>query len=203
MPPQRILERLVLIRQSHTGKGINGSYTIPAKALSECLHCFKKYNNEITVVFSDRFVLFQGGNIQLYSKLITSSFPNVNKLIPKESTTEIIVETTKFLKGMERMILLSASKKNHNVTLAIDKKRIITLVSDAGEVGGIKEIQSVVQLAGDTDFTITFDGQYMKESLKVIEDESVRVILAGPYRPIRIEPVEGDAFLHLISPLRG
>ncbi|WP_188456738.1 DNA polymerase III subunit beta [Virgibacillus oceani] len=196
-------QRLVLTRQSHAGKEINGSYTIPAKALAECLHCFKNDDKEITITFSNRFILFQGGDIQLYSKLITSSFPNVGKLIPAETNTEIIVETAEFLKGIDRMILLASSKKNHNVAMKVGGKKTITLKSDAGEIGEIKESQAVIQVAGDTDFHIIFDGEYMKQSLQAIEDTSIKLILSGPYRPIRIEPLEGDSYLHLISPLRG
>lgn len=55
--------------------------------------------------------------------------------------------------------------------------------------------------SGD-DVEIGFNSRYMLDALKASEGDEIRVLINGPLSPIKLMPVEGDAFVFLVLPVR-
>jgi DNA polymerase III subunit beta len=57
-------------------------------------------------------------------------------------------------------------------------------------------------IEGETNLSISLDGSFLMDALKVIKEEEIRLSFGGPMRPVLIEPINNPSHLHLISPVR-
>ena len=68
------------------------------------------------------------------------------------------------------------------------------------EVGAVNENVNIM-LKGK-DLTIAFNGKYISEYLKIIEDEFINLNLNSAIDPCVITGVNNESYLYLILPLR-
>ncbi|MCP3740234.1 DNA polymerase III subunit beta [Rossellomorea sp. BNER] len=179
----------------------SGSIIIPKKNLQEYLHLIKNDGQIIRVFLTEHYLLLEAKDLLFYSRLISGSFPDISKMIPSHFSTEIVLNRKKFLEGMERANLLSSKERHHNVTLKTLGKTVVEFTSLNNEIGEIIEKQRIDQLIGK-EIEITFDGNFMKDTLKSIDDEQVRLGFNGSLKPIVIQPLEDSSFTQIISPIR-
>ena len=106
------------------------------------------------------------------------------------------------MEGIDRACVFSTEWKNNNVNLKIVDDARIKIASNATEVGMIEEYQKIIQIDGQNDIQMTFDGRFMLDALKGIQEENVTISFGGMMKPIVIKPQYSSDCLHLISPLR-
>ncbi|MCF6136425.1 DNA polymerase III subunit beta [Pseudalkalibacillus berkeleyi] len=180
------------------------SCIIPQSTLTEFLKLSSSFCEHLEISISDHHILFEAEDIKLYSRLIGGDYPSTSGLIPSETTTEIIMDTKELLKGIDRSYILASDKQNNNVTLKLSEEDDqIQISSLSSEVGQICEWQSVKQITGEKALDITFDGQYIIDALKTMNDQEVSISFNGSMRPILIKPANREDQLHLISPVRS
>ncbi|ALC90666.1 DNA polymerase III subunit beta [Bacillus sp. FJAT-18017] len=181
---------------------ITGSFAVPGTSLSELIKLFNQDTKQINLFLTDSYILFKSESLSLYSRLIEGNFPNVSELLPKEFKTEISLNTTDFLKGIDRASLFASVTKNNNVNLEI-KDNKLKISSNSNEIGKIEETQSIKYISGDPYISISLDGSFLIEALKVIKEDEIRLSFNGTMRPVLIEPIGNTEYLHLISPVRS
>ncbi|WP_064093539.1 DNA polymerase III subunit beta [Rossellomorea aquimaris] len=192
---QRLSMKTIMIQES-----INGSYIVPSTSLNEMLPLID-LEAKVELYLSDQFIVLVVGQIEFYTRLLTGHYPDIKKIIPTESKTEIIVNRDQFLKGIERANLLAAQWKNHNVTLVIVGDGQVEISSAPSEMGEIKEKQRVVEVSGEKELSITFDGKFMEEALKVHVEKQIRMGFDGNLKPIILKGMEDTSCIQLISPV--
>ena len=107
------------------------------------------------------------------------------------------------MEGIDRACVFSTEWKNNNVHLEIVDDETIKISSNATEVGMIEEHQRIIQIDGQNDIQMSFDGRFMLDALKGIQEENVTISFDGMMKPIVIKPEHSANCLHLISPLRS
>lgn len=93
--------------------------------------------------------------------------------------------------------------KNNNVHLEIKNDTKIRIFSNSSEIGKIEETQNIKTINGETDLSISLDGSFLMDALKVIKEEEIRISFGGAMRPVLIEPIDNSSYFHLISPVRS
>lgn len=182
---------------------VNGSFIVPSSSLKELTKLIDIDSGEIDIFITKSHIVFRLSTTTLFSRLIVGNYPNVSDLIPTESTTKITLDTKKLLKGIDRACLFASEWKNNNITLEIKKGPKIKISSNSTEIGKIEETQDIKTISGQKEFSISLDGRFLMDALKVIKEEEIIISFGGSMKPILIEPKNNSSHLHLISPVRS
>jgi DNA polymerase III subunit beta len=183
--------------------GVRGAFIVPSTSLHELTKLMQKTTGMIKIFATDRYIVFKTNSTTLYSRLIEGNYPNVAGLFSKNARTMITVNTKQLLKGVDRACLFASEWKNNNIHMEIKDGSKLKITSNSSEIGKIEEIQPINKLAGETDLSISLDGSFLMDALKAIKEEEIRISFGGTMRPILMEPVGNNSYLHLISPVRS
>jgi len=191
------------LREIIVDSNINGSFIVPSTSLNELTKLINNDNSETRIYVNDNFMVFKASTFTLFSRLIEGNYPNITGLLPKNSKTIITLDTAQLLRGIDRACLFAGEWKNNNVQLEIIDGKKIKISSNSSKIGGIEETQNIRVINGETDLTISLDGSYLINALKVIKEEEIRLSFGGSMRPVLIEPINNPYYMHLISPVRS
>jgi len=191
------------LRELAIESNVNGSFNVPTTSLNELTKLINNESGVIHIFVTDSHMVFKANSISLFSRLIEGNYPNISGLLTTNSKTTITLDTQQLLKGIDRACLFSSEWKNNNVHLDIKDGTKIKISSPSSEIGVIEETQVIKEINGETNLSISLDGSFLRDALKVIKEEEVRLSFAGSMRPVLIEPIDNSSYLHLISPVRS
>ncbi|MEY8347931.1 DNA polymerase III subunit beta [Bacillus cereus] len=191
------------LRELAIETNVNGSFIVPGASLNELIKLIKNEIGEIHIYMTDSYIVFKSDTISLFSRLIEGNYPNISGLLPKDSKTIIILDTIQLLKGIDRACLFANEWRNNKVNLEIKDGTKIRIFSNSSELGEIEETQNIKMISGETELSISLDGSFLIDALKVIKEEEIRLSFDGSMRPVLIEPVDNSLYRHLISPVRS
>ncbi|AQP53888.1 DNA polymerase III subunit beta [Vagococcus penaei] len=174
---------------------------IPGKSLQELSKTFKDEDAKVAISMMDNQVLFKTENMLFYSRLLEGNYPDTNRLIPTTFNTEIKFNVPEFLSAIDRASLLSHEGRNNIVKLAITPDNV-TIYGNSPEIGNVQESLSYLSVSGEA-IDISFNPDYMKDSLKSFGNIDVIIKFISPIRPFTLQPADGDIdFIQLITPVR-
>ncbi len=174
---------------------------IPGKSLQELSRSFKDEEELVQISIMDNQILFKTETMNFYSRLLEGNYPDTNRLIPTKFNTEICFNVTQLLAAIDRASLLSHEGRNNIVKLSIDSDQV-TIYGNSPEIGNVEESLSYIEVSGDP-ITISFNPDYMKDSLKSFGNIDVVINFISPIRPFTLEPKNKDIdFIQLITPVR-
>lgn len=191
------------LRELRLESNIHGSFIVPSASLNELTKLINNDNGEVRIYVTDNYMVFKTSSFTLFSRLIEGNYPNITGLLPKNSKTTITLDTAQLLRGIDRACLFASEWKNNNVQLEIIDGKKIKISSNSSNIGGIEETQNIKLINGETDLTISLDGSYLINALKVINEEEIRLSFGGSMRPVLIEPINNPSYIYLISPVRS
>ena len=179
------------------------SFVVPSSSLSELTHLKEADSSIVGISYTDNFIVFGTANSSLYSRLIEGIYPNTESLVPTESKASITMNTQALIEGIDRACVFSTEWKHNNVQLEIMDDTTIKISSNSTEVGMIEELQKIIHIDGQNDIQMSFDGRFVLDALKRIQEENVTIRFDGLMKPIVIQPLNDSTCLHLISPVRS
>ncbi|MGR3741105.1 DNA polymerase III subunit beta [Companilactobacillus sp. DQM5] len=178
-------------------------FIIPGKSLLELTRTINDDLSEIKMSISENQVLFSLGDTLFYSRLLEGNYPETDRLIPESSNTNVVFDATELLASVERASLLSHESRNNVVKLQINTlQNSVTIYGNSPEVGTVEENVQFKKIEGE-DLEISFNPDYLKDSLKVLGTSEIVMKFTSPLHPFTIEPQnEDDNFVQLITPVR-
>jgi DNA polymerase III subunit beta len=191
-------------RQSVVEAGTNISFqniVIPSKSLQELSKVLPDNDAFVDIVVTDNQILFKTERILFYSRLLNGTYPDVNRIIPQQSKTEVILPTKEFLHAIERASLLAKDGKNNVVKCSVDPEANMEISSNSPEVGKVTEEIAAISVDGE-ELKISFNAKYMQDTLRVIDSDEVKIKFTGAMSPFIIQPTDNDRILYLILPVR-
>ncbi len=185
------------IRQENIDSDVNSEFVVPGKTEQEVL---KLINDDgiVTISVGARHIMFKINNYSLVSRLIEGTFLDYNTTIPKESKTEVVVNTRKIINAVDRMSLLNNDKIQSPVRCNISGDEI--KLSCTSAVGKANDVITTTVMGEDVE--IGFNNRYLLDALKNIDTDEIKLILNGPLSPMIVRPLKGDDFVSLIVPMR-
>lgn len=183
------------IRKSDTECKEEVSTIIPAKALIEISRLLT--DDFVNLYIGKKFVTVKFADTVVEVKVLAGNFVDYKGIIPQNNPNIIRVKVEDFLGALERTLLVTSDVKDRLVILDIGETLELSSKSEAGSA----HEEVTVDHKGD-DLHIGFNGRYLLDALKSIEDEEVDVTFNGPLKPALFKPVDSDKFLYLTLPVR-
>lgn len=178
-------------------------FVVPGKTLGEIVKLlsksvFEKEDEQIELSVSAKHICFSAGGYIMVSRLLEGEFINYRNAIPKDSLTNVTIETKPFLNSIARAsIIISERAKSHiRCTFLEDEVKLFCETP-------IGKINDTVPAACDgPEVVIGFNNRYMADALKASECDRLRIEMNGPVSPMKLVPLEDDSFLFLVLPVR-
>lgn len=177
----------------------NYKFVVPSKALNEVSKLLKDDEDlNCTIHTSKKHIIFDLSGCFLISRLLEGEFHNYKGSIPISSITEVIVKTKDLINCLERASLLINDRVKSPVKCIFDNGLI--KLSCSTSIGKINdEIQA--DISGSI-IEIGFNNKYLLDPLKTISDDKVKLQMNGGNLPMKLIPVQGNAFTFLVLPVR-
>lgn len=177
------------------------SVVIPGRSLNEISKLIENGEEAIKIYSQKNFVMVKVNSTKIISRILgtKTDYINYKQILPQSSSTEIIIPKAQLEDSLERVAILTRTNINNLVNLNI-RDNILTL-SAKSEIGTVTENLSV-SLKGD-EIKIGFDTFFIRECLRAISDEYIKIKFNGEINPCVIVPNEGENYLFLILPLKA
>ena len=171
---------------------------IPRKAINEIRKLIDEAGDKIEIELSDNKMKFSFDHVSLTTKLIDGTFPDYNRVIPKNNEKTLEVSPEIFSNAVDRVSTIS-SEKSRAVKLTIGDK-IMTLSANSPDSGSASE---EIEVRFDADqMEIGFNSAYLMDVTKQIEGEGCRISLSDAASPAVIQDVSDTSSLYVLMPLR-
>lgn len=173
---------------------------VPPKALTQAQRLLS-HTETMTIHLSENFILFQGKDGLVYSRLIEGDYVNYDQVIPYANDKTIRLNRMELLKAARRVAVL-ADQLTHQITFKLQPNLIILSVNTP-ELGEAKEELAVEY--NHEDMEIGYNALYLIDILNHVDDEYVLFKLSSPVTAGLVlpeEPREGEDHVSLIMPIR-
>ena len=177
------------------------SVVIPARALNELSRILSDTDEPVELVLATarNQVLFHLDGIDLVSRLIDGQFPNYQQVLPASHASRAEMDREELLRAVRPAALIASSSANI-VKLQVGGEGSGITVTATAEVGDYTgDVEATVE--GDPT-TIAFNARYLNDVLTNVNADRFSLELNGPLSPGVFRPVDDDAYVHVVMPVR-
>lgn len=171
---------------------------IPRKAVNEIRKLIDEAGDTIEIGLSDNKLKFSFDHITLTTKLIDGTFPDYDRVIPKNNDKVLEVNPAVFASAVDRVSTIS-SEKSRAVKLTLNGKTMTLSASSADSGSASEEIE--VRFSASP-MEIGFNSAYLMDVAKQIEGEGCRISLSDPASPTIIQDASDTSSLYVLMPMR-
>ncbi len=185
-------------------KFIKNEYTtnfiISGKIVKEILKIISEIEEieDIKVIIGDKKAVFLLDNTKIVTRLMEGEFIKYKDILPKSSTTKVVLKCSDLADSIERADLLAKEGKNNLIKMSL-KENLLSITSSSEE-GAVKE-EIIVEKEGEN-LEIGFNSKYILEILKKVDDENIIMEFNSAISPCLVKPMEGEEFEFLVLPVR-
>jgi len=192
--------RLAVRREPVTGTcGSHAfSFVVPAAALNEVVRICADSDDTVSITQGDRHVSFEIGSTILVARRLEGTFLDWRGTIPKENTVQVVAETRDLQASIDRTSLIISEKLRSPVRCRFEDGSIA--MSSRTALGSAFDRCPVKGDGGGLE--IGFNNRFLMDAARNAPADTVRLELSTPNAPCLILPMEGDAFLYMILPVR-
>lgn len=170
---------------------------IPSKALSEINKILNgSVEEKVYIHITPKYAIFIFNETRVYTTLLHGEFFNVDQMLSKDYSTCVTVNRQILLESVGRANLLvrESDKRPTIFTITDDNMQIIMNTSVA------KFDEDVAITKEGNDLMIGFNPKFLIESLRVIDDENVKMYFDGKISPLFIRD-DDESYIYLVLPI--
>ena len=174
------------------------SLILPKKTIFQLCGLLQDVEKNVIMQTSETKVQFKIGSIKLISKVIDGKFPDYKKVVPADNKNLLIVPTHDFINSIERVITVSADRKE-GVKLIVAKDNIKLSVNSTNSGEGNEVIKANFNA---DDLTISFNSKYLIDIAAEIEDKNLQINLKDSVSPVLITDNSDKNSYYVVMPMK-
>ncbi len=171
---------------------------VPRKTVLELRKLCEDNDMKMKVELSESKIRFSTDGLKLTSKLIDASFPDYDRVIPKNNDKHMSVSNGAFSAAVDRVSTLSTDK-GRAVKLIIEKDQLTLSVTNP-DSGSAEEQISVDY--GDEGLEIGFNARYLMDISAQIESDVMNFLMSDPGAPTMVRDGSDMTALYVLMPMR-
>ena len=192
------LAKKFIILKNNVEESIN--IVIPGKNLLELTKIINDDDNNIEMHVFGNKVLFKFDDTLFQTRVLSGTFPDVNRMIPSSFTLEITANTSEFFNVIDRAALLTSEKDKNIIKFECEGAQLI-VSSNSPEIGKVEE-KMEIQKNNDNNIKIAFSSKYMMDAIRTIDSKNVQLKFNNDIQPIIVMDEEDETLLQLILPIK-
>jgi DNA polymerase III subunit beta len=171
---------------------------VPRKTVLEIVKLLEGVEGDIEVALSSSKIRFTANGLVLTSKLIDGTFPDYERVIPRNNSKLLTADTKEFTAAVDRVSTISF-EKSRAVKLSLSKDRMGLAVNNP-DSGSAEEELPVTY--GDEAIEIGFNSRYLLDVAGQIEAQSMRFEFQDAGSPTLVKDPEDAGALYVLMPMR-
>ena len=171
---------------------------VPRKTVNELRKLLDATKDPVHISLSDTKIRFGIDGIVLISKLIDGTFPDYERVIPRNNDKTMEVDGKAFAAAVDRVSTIS-TEKSRAVKLAVDRDRLV-LSATSPEQGSASEEITVGYSAAAME--IGFNSRYLLDITQQIEGDHAEFVLADAASPTLVRDRQDTGALYVLMPMR-
>ena len=172
---------------------------VPSSSLQEVLRAISDDVEEVEITFNDDLVRFRLGEVEIISKLIDASFPDYQKLIPKDCNIHIVLNRED-LSRVTKLAALFARSVGGAIVCEAAEPDSFSVKSIANEFG---ENDSVITTKVNKSGKINLNSKFLLDALNALEEKSLKFDFSDRIAPIVVSNEHSTSYTHIIMPLNS
>ncbi len=172
---------------------------VPSTSLQEVLRSINDDMEEVEISFNEDLVRFRLGEIEIISKLIDASFPDYQKLIPKDSNINIVLNREELTRVTKLAALFSRSVGGSIICETV-KPDIFSVKSIANEFG---ENDSKIETKVDKSGKVNLNSRFLLDALNALDEPEINFNFSDHIAPILLTNKKSNKYTHIIMPLNS
>jgi len=181
------------------------AFILPGKSVTEVTRLLGDDDDDLTIKLGRKHIIFLIGEIILFTRVIDGEYLDYRRFIPEDSSISVNVDSSLFLKGLERALLVTEDRQagqSKSAVICTFTGNILN-VSSSSITGRVSD-EIFIEKSGD-DLEIGFNCKYLTDAMRICDGDMVKLSLKSPTRSMVIEPLEPDEnkkYLLLVLPVR-
>ncbi len=197
--------RLAHVESASEIPGITANYRalLPKKAMGEILKLAGEAGADAIVKFAgdENHLFFQLGDRLLISRKLTGTFPDFERVLPKDHRSSVTLSKDEVRSAIERVAQF-ADERSRAIRLQVcpGEVKVFSSISDTGE----SEESLPAEYEG-TSVEIGFNAQYLLEFMRAVPEESVTFSFKDPHSAAEVQPAGGSEsyrYRYVVMPMR-
>jgi DNA polymerase-3 subunit beta len=171
---------------------------VPRKTVSELRMIYESTEENVNISVSETKIRFSTKNLSLTSKVVDGTFPDYDRVIPKDNTKRLVIDASEFAKSVDRVATVS-SERARAVKLSLNTEKLILSVN-APETGlAIEEIPVVFE---GEEIEIGFNAKYLQEISNQVESGEAIFLFNDVGDPVLMKDSNDDTAVYVVMPMR-
>lgn len=197
--------RLAVVREELNENVNDAKFVIPRTTLNELSKILKDEDESVKIIVSDRHVMFDFNDFQVYTRLLDGDFLNYEAIISVVNTISVVVDKRVLTDSLERALLLI----NDDISAKSDKRVPVRFniaynkidVSCITQKGQVNDTVSADIEGGE--LIIGFNCRFLLDALNGCDDEKVKIEFSAPTSGCFMRSTTGDnSYSYMVLPVR-
>jgi len=182
------------------GAGSMPGVIVPRKTVNELRKLLDEVTGEIEIALSDTRIQFKVGTITLTSKLIDGTFPEYERVIPRDNDKILRVGKKDFSDAVARVAAIS-SERSRPVKLSLGRDLLVISAASADQGSATEELDGDRVTYDSTPLEIGFQARYLNDITDQIADQ-VEFRFADGAAPTVVQDASDASALYVLMPMR-
>ena len=172
---------------------------VPKKTVSEVQKLLDGADGDVKVEVSDTKIRFTLGGVVLLSKLIEGTFPDYDRVTPKNNDKQMNVDKSSFAIAVDRVSTIASERGGKAVKLSVKEGQLELSVTNPDHGTASEEL--AVEFEPES-FEIGFNARYLLDIIGQIRSENAVFLFNDAGSPTLVKE-DGDAkALYVLMPMR-
>ncbi len=171
---------------------------IPRKTVNEIRKLLDELDEPVQISLSESKIRFEIPGAVLSSKLIDGTFPDYDRVIPKQNDKDLEIDAHLFAEAIDRVSTIS-SEKSRAVKLVVDTDRVTLSVTSPDSGSATEEVAAGY---GSETIEIGFNARYVLDIMGQVQGDTVKVSFADSSAPTLVQDNTDDTALYVLMPMR-
>ena len=159
---------------------------IPSSSLQEVLRSISDDVEEVEISFNEDLVRFRLGEVEVISKLIDASYPDYQKLIPKDSNIKVTLDREELIRVS---IICEATTP--------DSFSVKSIANEFGE--NDSTIKTTVEKSG----RVNFNSRFLLDALNALDSKEIEFEFSDHVAPAVLRNKKDSKYTHIVMPLNS
>lgn len=190
----RLAEKIIIDKVESEVKAI-----VPSSSLQEVLRSISDDVEEIEISFNNDLVRFRFGEVEVISKLIDASFPDYQKLIPKDCNIKTTLNREELVR-ITKLAALFARSVGGSIICEAKTPSIFSVKSIANEFG---KNDSFIETPVEKPGKINLNSRFLLDALNALEEPEIVFEFSDRIAPVLLKNQKSKKYTHIIMPLNS
>jgi len=194
--------RLARVEVDPVPEGASGmpGVIVPRKTVNELRKLLDEVSGEIEVALSDTRIQFKVGTISLTSKLIDGTFPEYERVIPRDNDKVLRVGSGDFANAVARVAAIS-SERSRPVKLSLARDLLVISAASAEQGSATEELDAERVKYDAGPLEIGFQARYLNDITDQIKGD-VEFRFSDGAAPTVVQDAGDASALYVLMPMR-